>query len=197
MAGNTDHSDQHAVDELKNKTAELVLLLTLHRQSEEEDLLPALEAKLPGSTQDNVEEHELLEKTVDQLDAFLGRLTVEVSPVEGIQFSSIVNGFHAKYLDHMAMEESKMNAFIWDHFTDDELMGIHGTIMSKLAPEQICLWFKYIVPALNQMERAIILSGFKADAPEEFFNQVLNVIRAEMPTSAFDGMVATFDEPSN
>ena len=41
VAGNTDQSDQQALDELKKKTAELVLLLNLHRQSEEEDLLPA------------------------------------------------------------------------------------------------------------------------------------------------------------
>ncbi len=84
-----------------------------------------------------------------------------------------------------------MNSLIWSHFTDEELMGIHGAIMSKLAPEQIVLWFKYIVPALNPMERNIILSGFKANAPEEFVNRVLGVIREEMPASSFDSMVAS------
>ena len=166
------------------------MLLNLHRHSEEEDVLPALEAKLSGSTQDNVEEHEALEKTVEQISDFVGRLTVEASPVEGVEFSSMLNGFHAKYLDHMAMEESKMNPLIWKHFTDEELMGMHGAIMAKLAPDQIVLWFKYIVPALNPMERNIILSGLKANAPEEFFDQVLSVIREEMPTGSFDAMAA-------
>ena len=41
------------------------------------------------------------------------------------------------------------------------------------------------------MERTIFLSGFKANAPEEFFNQVLAVIRAEMSTTNFDAMVAS------
>ena len=191
MAGNTDYSNQHALDELKKKTAELILILNLHLHSEEEDLLPALEAKLAGSTQDNVEEHERIEKTVDQIDHFVNKLTVETSPAEGTQFSSMLNGFQAKYLDHMAMEESKMNSLIWKHFTDEELMGIHGAIMSKLTPEQIVLWFKYIVPALNPMERTIILSGFKANAPKEFVDQVLDVIREEMPASSFASMVAS------
>ena len=182
--------NEYALDELKTKIAELVLLLNLHRHSEEEDVLPALEAKLSGSTQDNVEEHEALEKTVEQISDFVGRLTVEASPVEGVEFSSMLNGFHAKYLDHMAMEESKMNPLIWKHFTDEELMGMHGAIMAKLAPDQIVLWFKYIVPALNPMERNIILSGLKANAPEEFFDQVLSVIREEMPTGSFDAMAA-------
>lgn len=190
MAGNTDFSNQQGLDELKEKTADLVLLLNLHRQSEEEELLPALEAKLAGSTQENVKEHELLEQEVDRFSSFFKNITVETSPVEGIQFYSMLNGFQAKYMDHMAMEESKMNPLIWDHFTDEELMGIHGTIMSKLAPEHIVLWFKYIVPALNPVERNIILSGFKTNAPEEFFNQVLDAIRAEMPASSFDSMVA-------
>ena len=91
----------------------------------------------------------------------------------------------------MAMEESKMNSLIWKHFTDEELMGIHGKIMSTLAPEHIVLLFKYIVPALNPMERNIILSGFKANAPEEFFRQVLDVAREEMPASSFASMVAS------
>ena len=146
-----------------------------------------------------MEEHELLESAVDQIGDFVKKLTAGDSPAEGSQFSSMLNGFQAKYLDHMAMEESKMNSLIWSHFTDEELMdlvgtpaiGVHGAIMSKLAPEQIVLWFKYIVPALNPMERNIILSGFKANAPEEFVNRVLGVIREEMPASSFDSMVAS------
>ena len=74
LAGNTDYSNQHALDELKKKAAELILILNLHLHSEEEHLLPALEAKLPGSTRENVEEHELLEKTVDQIRDSLRKL---------------------------------------------------------------------------------------------------------------------------
>ena len=112
MAGNADCSNRHALDEPKKKVAELILILNLHLHSEEKNLLPALEAKLARSTRGNVEEHELLEKTVDQIGHFVDRLAVEAAPAEAIQFSSMVNGFHARYLDHMAMEESKMDALI-------------------------------------------------------------------------------------
>ena len=191
IAGNTDYSNQQALDKLRGKTAELVLLLNLHRQSEEVDLLPALEERLAGSTQENIKEHELFEQQVDQIDTFLKNLTTASSPAEGIQFYAMLNGFHSKYMDHMAMEESVMNPLIWDHFTDEELMGIHGSIMAKLDPEHITQWFKYIVAALNPMERTVILTGFKANAPEEFFNQVLEVIREEMPSTSFEEMVAS------
>ena len=191
IAGNTDYSNQNTLDKLKGKTAELVLLLNLHRQSEEDDLLPALEKKLAGSTQENVKEHELLEQQVGQIDTFIKNLTTASSPAKGIQFYAMFNGFQSKYMDHMAMEESTMNPLIWDHFTDEELMGIHGSIMAKLAPEHITQSFKYIVPALNPMERTVILSGFKANAPEEFFDQVLEVIRGEMPSTSFEEMVAS------
>lgn len=191
IAGNTDYSNQRGLDELKEKTAELILLLNLHRQSEEEYLLPALEEKLAGSTQENVKEHELLESQVIQIDTFIKNLTTNHSLAKGIQFYAMLNGFQSKYMDHMAMEESQMNPLIWDHLTDEELMGIHGSIMAEFAPDHITLWFKYIVPALNSMERTVILSGFKANAPEEFFNQVLAVIRSEMSTTDFDAMVAS------
>ena len=128
---------------------------------------------------------------MDRIDRFVDKLTIEASPVEGVQLSSMLNGFQAEYLVHMAMEESKMNSLIWKHFTDEELLAMHGAVMSKLAPEQIVLWFKYIVPALNPKEREIILSGFKANAPKEFVDQVLGVIREEMPASSFASMVAS------
>ena len=70
-------------------------------------------------------------------------------------------------------------------------MGIHGAIMSKLAPEHIVLLSKYIVPASNPTERNSILLGFKANAPEEFVNQVLDVIRTEIPASSFASMMAS------
>jgi len=42
------------------------------------------------------------------------------------------------------------------------------------------LWFKYIVPALNPFERTMIMGGFKANAPAEFFDKVLNMLKEYM-----------------
>lgn len=180
LSGNTDYSNADSLKKLKNLSVELVTLLDLHLHSEEDVVLPALEAKMPGSTSENVEEHEQLEKEVQAFDKQLTNITVDSAPNSGAQFYEAVYNFHSKYIAHMAMEESDINPLIWANFTDEEIMAWHGQVMSTLTPGQIMLWFKYIVPALNPFERGMIMGGFKENAPAEFLDKVLDMLKEYM-----------------
>ena len=175
-AGNTNCSDQDSLDTLKSLAEEVFILLELHAHSEEAVVLPALETKVPGSSAENIAEHEQLEKEIEVIKQELSAITKDSPPPLLCNVYEAVSNFHSKYLAHMAMEESKMNTLIWANFTDAELMEQHGQIMSALTPEQIMMWFKYIVPALNHFERTIIMGGFKANAPTPFFDTVLDML---------------------
>lgn len=179
-AGNTDCSDQASLNALKALAEEVITLLGLHAHSEETVVLPALESKVPGSTAENLAEHAQLEKDIDVMQQTLNTITTDSTPDMISNFYTLVTNFQSKYLAHMAMEESKMNILIWDNFTDADLMGQHGQIMSSLTPEQVMMWFKYIVPALNPFERTIIMGGFKANAPKPFFDSVLDMLSSLM-----------------
>lgn len=175
-AGNTNCSDQVSLSRLKLLADEVFTLLELHAHSEESVVLVALETKVPDSTADNIAEHEQLEKEIEELKQGLNAITTDSPPNLISNFYAAVSNFHSIYLAHMAMEESKMNTLIWENFTDADLMEQHGQIMSALTPEQIMMWFKYIVPALNPFERTIIMGGFKANAPTPFFDSVLSML---------------------
>ena len=194
VAGNTDYANVQSLDNLKTLSAEIITLLDLHLHSEEDVVLPALEAKVPGSTNENIEEHEQLEQDVKAFDEQLKTIAIDSPPDSGAKFYESVSSFHSNYLAHMAMEERDMNPLIWDNFTDEELMGWHGQIMSTLSPEQIMMWFKYIVPALNPFERSMIMGGFKANAPADFFNDVLNMLKSRMSASEHLKLVAMLDQ---
>ena len=176
IAGNIDCSDQASLSSLKALADEVFTLLGLHAHSEESVVLPALESRVPDSTAENIAEHEQLENEIDAMKQELNAITTGSAPNVLSHFYTTVSDFHSKYLTHMAMEESRMNALIWENFTDAELMEQHGKIMSTLSPEQIMMWFKYIVPALNPFERTIIMGGFKANAPVPFFDSVLDML---------------------
>ena len=179
-AGNSDYSDQASLSTLKTLANEVFTLLGLHAHSEESVVLPALEGKVSGCTTDNIAEHAQLEKEIEVMKQTLNTITTDSTPDKASDFYTAVTNFQSKYLAHMAMEESKMNALIWEHFTDADLMGQHGQIMSTLTPEQIMMWFKYIVPALNPFERTIIMGGFKENAPKPFFDSVLDMLSGLM-----------------
>ncbi|MFN3999162.1 hypothetical protein [Algoriphagus sp.] len=73
-------------------------------------------------------------------------------------------------------------------------MAQHHRILSSFTPEKILRWFRFIVPALNPQERKIVLGGMKANAPEAFFNELLEVVKLEMSELAFSNLVKSLEE---
>lgn len=190
LSGTTDYTSAQSVSKLHALTNEVVTILDLHLHSEESVVLPALEAKIPGSSDENLEEHAALDKQEKEMAALMDKIAADPDPASGVAFYEAVNDFISKYFAHMAMEESDINQIIWANFNDEEIMSWHGQIMSTLTPDQIMLWFKYIVPALNPMERQIILGGFKANAPQEFYSAVLNMLAGYLPSEDHAQIVA-------
>ncbi|PNQ51339.1 hypothetical protein C1141_21335, partial [Vibrio agarivorans] len=88
-------------------------------------------------------------------------------------------------LAHMEMEESDINELLWKNFTDKELMQLHHDVMSSLTPEQVSIWFKYIVPSLNKSERLVIMSSLKEATPEPFFQSVLMMLERYLDQDEF------------
>lgn len=85
--------------------------------------------------------------------------------------------FLSDYLTHMAEEERDMNAVIWEHFDDSEIMSWHAQSMEKLTPDQKMLWFRFIVPALNRFERQIVMGGVRASVPDAVYQGILGMLR--------------------
>jgi len=190
VSGNTDYSDEASLNALKALAKEVVELLHLHAVAEDSVILPALEEREPGSAATNVEDHKVLEEEVAEFAKQLEGITIASEPASGAMFYESVTRFFANYINHMAMEESDINALIWDNFSDEEIMSWQGRIMSMLTPAQIASFFKYMVTALNPFERNIMMGGFKANAPAEFFNSVIGMLKEHMIESEHSQMVA-------
>lgn len=142
----------------------------------------------------NVFGHEFLEAIITKLDKKAEQLSVESTPTEFLDFFLDISDFHSKYLAHMLMEEREVLKAIWANFTDEELIVQHHRILSSFTPEKILRWFRFIVPALNPQERKIVHGGMKAIAPKVFFNELLEVIKAEMLEFAFANLVKSPEE---
>ncbi|MCC5937122.1 MAG: hemerythrin domain-containing protein [Lunatimonas sp.] len=185
MAGNLDSNLPEEVDQLKTLSNELFFLLEQHAHVEDHMILPDLEKKCPGSTEENHEEHEYLEGLVAQLQTQVNGLQAGSNPTAFNAYFFDLSDFHAKYLTHMLMEERQVLGLIWKHYTDEELAAQHHAIISSFSPEKILRWFRYIVPALSPAERLMVLGGLKANAPKVFFDALMEVIGQEMDPRRF------------
>jgi len=174
-AGSTNVENKEEVASLLALTEEISELLHLH--AEEDFVSPPLEAKVPGSTQGNHEDHEKMEELekqmVEKARSFAANPTVSALN----DFYNHVNYFTREYFRHMEEEETQMNNVIWENFEDSDILSWQGQILSKLTPEQFFKWFKYIIPALLPQEQAIMLGGFKENAPAEAYTQTIEGLK--------------------
>ncbi|WP_040490578.1 hemerythrin domain-containing protein [Indibacter alkaliphilus] len=180
LTGNVDSNSLHDLKKLKWYSNELFYLLEQHAKVEDTIVLPDLEKRVPGSTVENEEEHEMLEALVEVLKVQLDDLQVGDNPKKFIQYFMDFSSFHAKYLEHMLMEENKVLHVIWSNYSDEELAFQHHEIISSFTPEKILRWFRFIIPALNPTERFHALAGVKANAPKIFFDTLMAMVEEEL-----------------
>jgi hypothetical protein len=188
-AGNADPAYPESIQVLKSLFNELFYILEEHAKIEDEWVLPELEKRMPGSTQENHEEHERLDRKVESLAQMVSELNEYCLIDDFNRFYLSFSAFHSEYLQHMLLEEEDVLEKIWMNFTEEELMTQHHEILDSFTPEKMLKMFKYIIPSLNYSERSMAMSGLKMNASEEFFQEVLQVVRKEMEQNEFDIML--------
>jgi len=193
LAGKTDYNNPAETETLYNASKEVFAMLDGHAHDEETVTLADLEMRLPGSSahdkEDHVEIHEAQHHLSDLItDIYNASKSGKDQKAAGAEYYLAFTEFHSKYLDHISKEERITQPLLWEHFTDEELMGHRGRIMSQLEPTMLLTWFRYSVPAQSHPERVEILSGFKKMAPEPFFNQSMGVLKEVLTSQEYSNL---------
>lgn len=185
LAGKTNYSDIKQVEELKKLGEEMFFLLTHHLHTENEDLLKPLEEKVPGASRHDLDDHERLEKIQTDIATQLSKLDGTQDEETGHLFYLSFTNFQSQYLEHILQEELVTEPLLLANFTGEELRENSMRIMQKVEFPVLLLSLKYIIPAQTENENLKILRAFKANAPEEAFNAVLDIIKPEMSENDF------------
>lgn len=168
--GSLDWADAEEVQTVGAEFASLLYFLREHAENENGIQAPTLEERAPGATRQMIEDHERLEKQIDQLEKDWKETVQNAHPFEpGYRLYLSYNRFLAAYLSHMDMEEGEITETVYRHFTDPEIGAMVGRIIAKTSPRDMGLMLGYIIPGMNAAERLSFLSGVKATAPPPFF----------------------------
>lgn len=193
LAGNTDYTNPEAINKLSLLCADVFGILTIHATDEDEVILAELETRLPGSTQHDMEDHRKIHAAQHALEEQIalmsqGARSGKDVTEEGAAFYLGWSEFQAAYLEHIAEEERVTQYQLWEHFTDEELMGHRVKIMQKNPPETLLTWFRFVIPAQNHEERMGLFGGFKKMAPEPFFDQGMAVVQQVLSPEEFTAL---------
>jgi hypothetical protein len=189
-AGSIDYSNKEKVSGLFDTCTFFFELLETHSKDENTFMLSELEKKVPGSSAHDMAEHEEIEAEQLKLEKMLDEIysmsqAGENPDALGFKFYFELSRFQSLYFMHMIGEETETQNLLWENFTDDELISMRARIISKMEPDFLLTWTKYLIPALTPSERNQILGGMKANAPAEFFEKIMSVAEKNLPTEDY------------
>jgi hypothetical protein len=188
--GHTDFSNHAQLASLKQLGLEMFTLLDDHVHTENEHTLKHLEEKVPGASGHDVADHEKLEAIQGALAQKLSGFTGKEPDDEIHTFYLDFSLFHSQYLEHIFEEETVTELLLQQHFSDEELIRHRNQTMQRLAFPVLLLWLKYIIPAQREEESLGMLSGFKANAPQAAFEQVMATIKTELDGESYKSLAS-------
>lgn len=186
LAGQINFSDVEAVEKLKSLGKEMFFLLTSHAKTEDQVILRALEAKLPGASEHDKLDHIKIERVQRQLEDLLEKLDTTISADEAYDFYLRFAAFYSLYLEHTNEEETVTQQVIWDYLTVEEQMAIRTSIISRMDTETYAIWLKHMIPAQNETENLMMITAYRKNASVENFALLIEILELIMTEEDFN-----------
>ncbi len=171
----------------------LIELCRAHLRKEEEFLHPAMAARRPGSAGETRGDH------ASHLQAFAAietsvRAVEEASGAEraaaALRLYHQLALFVAENLEHMHIEETQNNEVLWAAYSDEELRAPQKELVGSIAPAEMALFLRWMIPAMAPAERALLLTGVKQNAPAGAFCQTVNRLKMHLTERDWNKLMA-------
>lgn len=192
--GRLDADDDFAVVQAAQRVFELLELCQAHLHHENRFVHPAMHARAPGSSDAAAHEHLEHERHIVRLSRMAGDLIKAGAGERDLLLSGLYRAlslFVAENLCHMAEEEAGHNPVLWAHYSDAELMALHDDLVASIAPPEMLAALRWMVPACNPRERAEMLGGMQAQAPQPAFEAVLDTVRPHLDAREWASLART------
>lgn len=196
--GATDAADDAAVESSLAKLEQLIAACASHLEHENRFVHPAIEARSPGTTARIAEDHVGHETALDELRAGARAVRRAGAAYRGVVLGRLYRGlalFVAENFEHMEREETGHNQALWDTYSDAELLAIHDELVGSIPPAEMMQVLQWMIPSVSHAERAGMLGGMRAQAPEGVFEAVLDLAYRSLSQREWAKLARTLGVP--
>ena len=155
-----------------------------HALHEDTHILPAVARYDPSLQQEFEEEHEEDEELANKLSSLCMQynraLAAERRADLGKQILYTFYEFTAFNLYHMNKEEKKLNAALWENYSDQDIQRIQQKILASISPEMMALDGKWMMRGINDAEAKGWLTQVRHTVPDTVFRKLLAVGEKEL-----------------
>jgi len=183
--GSLDVDDPARVEEACTQTLDLLELLRGHVDHEDEYIHPLLERCRAGAAVRAEDEHVAHRRMLETLAGEVRGLQANPSyPAADTLYQGIAE-LMADNLFHMRLEDITHQAMLWQHCTDAELMELDGRIVGSLAPRELMLYLRWMIPAMSPPQRLGLMLGLRAKAPVTVHMAVARLAQQHLSAEAW------------
>jgi hypothetical protein len=139
-----------------------------------------MEARRPGSCDETAADHVHHHSALARLASLGDDVEQAKGSARGTALKLLYRYFAvfvAENLTHMNMEETENNAVLWSAYTDTELIAIEHAIHAAILPQEMEAALRWMIPAVNAGERALILADVRTGAPAPVFDGMLGLAK--------------------
>lgn len=181
--GRTDPADEAEVHDSCDRVVELMEMFERHLDHENRFIHPALQARCPGVCDAVAAEHDdHLRHTRHLSEAARAMASVPASQRDGALHALYLALalFVAENLQHMHTEETRHNAALWATYNDFELLALHDELVASIPPQEMMQIARWMLPAMNAMERCLMVNDMQTKAPLPAVEAMLDLARAHL-----------------
>lgn len=176
----------------------LLAMLRGHLQHENDFLHTAIEARRPGGARHTADDHLLHQEAIANLEDELRALrnaAPEQRATMALRLYRHLAEFVGENLVHMQVEETRVNAALWELYSDAELIAIHERLLATIGPDEMALTARWMAVALTPQELAGLFIGMREKAPAPAFEALLGIAEAQLDETRRAKLARALDRP--
>lgn len=155
-----------------------------HAFHENTIVMPAIKSHNPELVEkfeaEHHEDHELGARLLAAVTSWEDAVTAEDQMEAGWNILYIFNDFSAFNIAHMNQEERVLNAELWKHLSDEEIMGFTPRIVQTIEPQKLMVQNEWIFRAISEKEALMMLQGAKKTMPEPVYAGALKLAETSL-----------------
>jgi hypothetical protein len=168
-------------------------VLEMHAHHEDVNLEPVLLEHAPSLAEQIDRDHHVLDARFGFVTE-LAQSTVDAAAADQRRLMHLLylelSGFTSAYLAHQSVEERVVMPALERAVGVDAVVGLHVSIVSAIAPEQMARSLAFMLPAMNIDDRTELLTGMKKTAPKEAFEAVTGLAKSVLEPTDFAALAA-------
>lgn len=165
IAANLDFADVEASRRFVQRLRNSLRLMNDHAHHEDEVIDPRLAEFAPKLARRIAATHKVLEGEEEALLALCDIACGD--PAAGYSLYLALTRYVATQYAHMSEEETDVIEAMWQHMSDDEVIGCEHAIVANIAPEDNAAYLTWMIHGVNGSERETFLNALRKGAPPE------------------------------